>query len=429
METKIELVNEEKIEPSAEENQNPEQREAYYGLPQHVTFCKKCILSNQRPNSEVEFRHTINTKKATLHISDAGICDPCTLCEEKDRTINWKKREEELAKLCDKFRRNDGRYDCIVPGSGGKDSVMAAWVLKYKFNMHPLTITWAPHLYTPYGWNNFMNWIHKGGFDNLLFTPNGKVHRLLTRLAFLNILHPFQPFILGQKHIGVRFALKYDVPLVFYGENEAEYGNPIADAVTPLRSAIFHAGKDYQNMSLGGVSVKDLIEKHGLVMNDLLPYLPLDPDEVERKNIQVHYLGYYVKWDPQEAYYFAVEKTGFQPNDQRTEGTYSKYNSIDDKTDPYHYWTTYIKFGLGRASYDAAQEIRNQKITREEAIALVKKFDGEFPRRYFPEFLEYLSLTEKEFFETVDKFRSPHLWTKLNGKWVLRHAVWHKKFA
>lgn len=405
------------------QNVETENLEAYYGLPKEVKFCKRCVISNQRPNSAVEFKHNIKTKKETIHFDEHGICDACKLAEKKDQEIDWEARDKALWEVCNKFRRNDGRYDCIVPGSGGKDSTKAAWLLKYKYKMNPLTVTWAPHLYTPYGWNNFMSWIHKGGFDNILFTPNGKVHRLLTRLAVINLFHPFQPFILGQKNIGVKFALKYDVPLVFYGESEAEYGNPIQDTVTALRSEKYHAGKDYQEMYLGGVSVKDLIEKHGLSMNDLLPYLPTDPDLVEQKKIEVHYLGYYLKWDPQEAYYFAVEKTGFQSNDQRTEGTYSKYNSIDDKTDPFHYWTTLIKFGLGRASYDAAQEIRNKKITREEGVALVSKFDQEFPKRYLPEFLEYLDMTEEEFFAAADKFRSPHLWKKVDGKWVLRHQV------
>ncbi len=400
--------------------------EAFYGLPQEVKYCKKCVISNQRPNSEVEFNHNIETKKATINFDSDGICDACRVSEKKEKEIDWGKREEELQKLCDKYRRNDGRYDCIVPGSGGKDSIKAAWLLKYKYNMHPLTVTWAPHLYTPYGWNNFTNWIHKGGFDNILFTPNGKVHRLLTRFAFKNLLHPFQPFILGQKNIGARFSIKYDIPLVFYGENEAEYGNPLKDTLTALRSNQYYAGKDYMEMYLGGVSVKDLINKHGLSLNDLLPYLPLDPKKIEEKKIQTHYMGYYERWDPQEAYYFAVEKIGFQANDQRTEGTYSKYNSIDDKTDPFHYWTTLVKFGIGRATYDAAQEIRNNKITREEGIALIKKFDLEFPKRYFKEVLEYLSLSEEEFFEITDEFRSPHLWEKEGGEWKLKHPIWRQ---
>ncbi|MHA1313178.1 MAG: N-acetyl sugar amidotransferase [Candidatus Helarchaeota archaeon] len=401
-----------------------EELEAYFGLPKQVIFCKKCVISNQRPNSTLEFQHNINSKKETIHFDEEGVCDACRLAERKNKEINWNKREEELKALCDKFRRDDGYYDCIVPGSGGKDSTLASWVLKYKYNMHPLTVTWAPHIYTEVGWGNFQKWIH-AGFDNILFHPNGKVHRLLTRLAFDNLLHPFQPFILGQKNIGAKFAALYDIPLVFYGENEAEYGNPMQDALTPLRNMKFAAGDNYMNMFLGGVKVKDLIEKHGLHMNDLQPYLPMDPDLYVKKKIQVHYLGYYIKWDPQEAYYFASEHSGFKANCERTEGTYSKYNSIDDKTDPYHYFTTYIKFGIGRATYDASQEIRNDKITREEGVALVKKYDHEFPKKYFKEFLRYMNnMTEEHFWKKVDEFRSPHLWKKENGQWKLRHTVY-----
>jgi len=412
------------VDPKEYKEEKTDNVSVLYGLPREVKFCKRCVISNQRPNSAVEFKHNIKTKKETINFDEDGVCDACKVTDKKNHNIDWKKREKELKKLCDKYRRTDGRYDCIVPGSGGKDSIMASWILKYKYDMHPLTVTWAPHMYTPYGWNYFINWVHKGGFDNILFTPNGKVHRLLTKLAYTNLLHPFQPFILGQKNIGACFALKYGVPLVFYGENEAEYGNPIQDTVTALRSQKYHCGENFNDMFISGVKVSDLIEKHGLERVDLVPYLPLDPNEIEKAGIQVHYMGYYIKWDPQEAYYFAVDKVDFQANDQRTEGTYSKYNSIDDKTDPFHYWTTLIKFGIGRATYDASQEVRNEKITREEAVALVKKFDEEFPKRYFKEFLEYIDMSEKEFFEVADKFRSPHLWKKANDKWVLRHRVW-----
>jgi hypothetical protein len=140
--------------------------------------------------------------------------------------------------------------------------------------------------------------------------------------------------------------------------------------------------------------------------------------------VEVHFMSFYVNWDPQECYYYAAENTGFQANSQRTEGSYSKYSSIDDKTDPFHYYTTLIKFGIGRATYDASQEIRNKKITREEGVHLVKKFDQEFPEKYFKEFLEYISMDESEFRETVDKFRSPHLWEKFGGEWKLKHTVW-----
>jgi hypothetical protein len=140
--------------------------------------------------------------------------------------------------------------------------------------------------------------------------------------------------------------------------------------------------------------------------------------------VEVHYLGYYVKWDPQECYYYAVDNTGFKANTERTQGSYSKYSSIDDKIDPFHYYTTLIKFGIGRATYDAAQEIRNDKITREEGVALVERYDQEFPDKFYKEFLQYIDTTEDEFWASIDGYRSPHLWGKNSkGEWKLRHTV------
>jgi hypothetical protein len=131
-----------------------------------------------------------------------------------------------------------------------------------------------------------------------------------------------------------------------------------------------------------------------------------------------------LKWTPQEVYYYSVENTGFKARPHRTQGTFSKYSGIDDKIDDLHFYTTFIKFGIGRATYDAAQEIRNRHLTREEGQALVNRFDGEFPDRYFNEVMEYLEMDPNYFHELCDKFRSPHLWGKDEaGEWKLRHNV------
>lgn len=399
--------------------------EVKYGLPREVHYCKKCVMSNQRPASTQEFRHTIESKKVTLNIDENGVCDACRTAELKNN-IDWKKREEELLALLDKYRRNDGHYDCIVPGSGGKDSAYQAHVLKYKYGMNPLTITWPPILYTDYGYKNWKNWLDVGGFDNLMFTRNGRVMKTLTRLSIENLLHPFQTFILGQKNLAPKIAAKYDIPLIFYGENEAEYGNPIADNTTSLRDKSYFSFSNIDDIYLGGVSVKELDEKHDIQKKDLMSFLPIESSELANKKIEVHYLGYYLKWTPQEVYYYAVENTGFKARPFRTQGTYSKYNSIDDKIDDLHYYTTYIKFGLGRATYDASQEIRNNHLTRDEGVALVKKFDGEFPDKYFNEIMEYIELKPERFHELCDQFRSPHLWTKESGDWKLRHPIWEE---
>ena len=399
--------------------------ETYYGLPQNIEFCKSCVISNQRPASTVEFKHTIDSKKTTMNLDAEGLCDACKMAKEKE-SIDWQKREEELLKLLDKHRRNDGQYDCLVPGSGGKDSAYQAHVLKYKYGMNPLTVTWPPILYTDYGHKNFLNWLDVGGFDNVSFNRNGKVMKLLTKLSIENLYHPFQTFILGQKNIGPKLAAKFNIPLVFYGENEAEYGNPIADNTTSLRDKSFYSFKNMDEIFLGGLSIKELKEKHNLENRDFMSFMPPTEDEIKDKKIDVRYLGYYLKWTPQEVYYYAVENTGFKARPFRTQGTYSKYNSIDDKIDDLHYYTTYIKFGIGRATYDASQEIRNKHITRDEGVALVKRFDGEFPDKYFDEIMKYLDINPDYFKnELADKFRSPHLWLKNEqGDWKLRKTVY-----
>lgn len=303
--------------------------------------------------------------------------------------------------------------------------------------MHPLTVTWAPHLYTEWGRKNHDSWIN-AGHDNLTMTPNGRVHRLLTRLATENLFHPFQPFMLGQKLLAPKIARQFGVELVFYGENEAEYGNPLSDTNTPKRGENYFAATTESETYLGGVAVPELLDDYGLELADLQAYLPLEQSSAGLRP-QVHYLGYYLKWHPQAYYYYAVEHGVFIPSPERTPGTYSKYNSIDDKIDDLHYFTTGVKFGIGLATYDAAQEIRSGDITREEGVALVRKFDHEYPSRFMPELMRYLSIRpdefpvasqrferpvidEEYFLELADSFRSPHLWI-WDGSWTLRHPV------
>lgn len=400
-----------------------EKKETFYGLPSEVKFCKKCVISNQRPSSTVEFKNKKGEHKKVINFDENGICSACAFHDEKETGIDWIARDKKLLGLLDRFRSNDGSYDVIVPGSGGKDSAFTAHLLKYKYNMNPLTVTWAPHLYTDIGMKNFQEWMHTGGLDNILYTPNGRLHREMTKNAFHNLLHPFQPFIVGQRIIGPAMAKKFGVKLVMYGENQAEYGNAIEENSNPIMNMDFFSADDSLNMRFGGVTMQEYIEQGTYSKSDFAPYIAPNKQDLIDAGVEVHYLGYYVKWDPQECYYYSVENTGFEANPFRTEGTYSKYSSIDDKIDPFHYYTTLAKFGIGRCTYDAAQEVRNGKITREEAMYLVKKYDTEFPAKYFQEFLEYIDTSETEFHAVIDKHRSPHIWKKVEGKWRLRHTV------
>lgn len=394
-----------------------------YGLPLEVKYCKKCTMSNQRPSSVAEFQNKPDAIKRAISFGEDGVCEACKYAEKK-KTINWEDREKELIELCNKYRRNDGRYDVVVPGSGGKDSVQAAHMLKYKYNMNPILITWPPALYTDIGRRNFESWLN-AGFANYTYNQNRQLHRFLTKSAFENLGHPFQPFILGQKNLAPRLSILLDIPLVIFGENEAEYGNAIEENEKPTRDPKYYSAElSISDLVLGGVPAKDLIHDFGFKLSDLEAYFPVSPYDLQKTGTTVHYLGYYVKWHPQETYYYSVENSDFMPNDHRTEGSFSKYSSLDDKIDWLHYHTTMIKFGIGRATYDSAQEIRNGDITRDEGIALIKRFDGEFPGQYIQDCCEYMNITLDRYHDVIGKFRTPHLWEQRYGQWELKKPIW-----
>ena len=392
---------------------------AFYGLPKKVLFCKKSLISNQRPNSSLEFLTQKNTKKKTIGFKN-GISDSWYYSRLK-KNINFEKRHKELLKLLDKHRGKYGEFDCIVPGSGGKDSCYASHILKYKYGMNPLTVTWPPILYTDYGYRNFKNWIGYGKFENISAKRDEFTMRYLTKKSIENLFHPFQTFILGQKNFAAKIALKYKIPLVFFGENEAEHGNPLADNFNSLRDKSYYTYKSIDKIYLGGIKFKELLKK--IRKKHLEDFLPPSIDSFKNFPIQVHYLGYYLKWIPQETYYYSVKNCGFRPRPFRTRGTYSKYNSIDDKIDDLHYYTTFIKFGIGRATYDVSQEIRNEHLTIDEGKNLIKKYDGEYPDIYIKEILNYLGISLNKFLKLQDNFRSPHLWKKKNNNWFLRHTA------
>ena len=173
-----------------------------YNLPEQVKFCKKCTVSNQRPR---------------ISFNEQGICSACNFADYKKSKIDWVMREKELIDLCNRFRKNNGEFDIIIPGSGGKDSGFVAHQLKYKYGMNPLTVTWAPLKATELGRKHLDAFI-ASGFDNILGTPNGKTTRRLTRLAFCHLGDPFQPFIYGQTNFPLHMAVKYNIQLIMYGK-------------------------------------------------------------------------------------------------------------------------------------------------------------------------------------------------------------------
>ena len=377
-----------------------------YNLPSKVKFCKKCTISNQRPR---------------IKFDENGICSACKFSIFKKTKIDWDLRKKELENLLSKHRKKDGSYDVIVTCSGGKDGSFVAHRLKNEYGMNPLCVTWAPLASTDLGRQNLQSFINSG-FNHILGTPNPITTKKLTQLSFREIGDPFQPFIYGQSNFPLTIAIQNNVQLIFYGENgEVEYGGDMKNAFVPTRSITDHDEHYFSSYS------PSVWTKYGCNENELKPFLAPSHESIIKNQTQIHFFGYYEFWDPQENYYYAQKNTGFKPNDQRSEGTYSRYASLDDKLDGFHYYLSFIKFGIGRTTSDTAHEIRDEKIDRDEGIALIKRYDSEFPKKYFDFFLEYCDLSKNAFNSIIDSWRSPHIWDQhSDGTWFLKNPIWEE---
>ncbi|MCX6126531.1 MAG: N-acetyl sugar amidotransferase [Proteobacteria bacterium] len=383
-------------------------------LPKEVVFCKNCVVSNQRPRTE---------------FNELGICSACQWAFSKDHEINWTERERELQDLCDRNRSSDGSFDCVVPGSGGKDSAFVAHQLKFKYNMNPLCVTWAPFDWTPIGWKNLKAFVDSG-FYNIIGMPDGVLHRKLAKAAFILKGDAWEPFAYGQKAWAFHIAQKHKIKLIFYGENgELEYGGSVKYKNLPKEPP-----EDWEKQYFKGAGVDRLVQSavesgflnsHEIKPRSLDWYKAPHPDLIHEVGCEMHWYSYYKKWTPQENFYYAARHTGFLLNDEgRTECTYTKYASIDDRADGFHFYLAYMKFGLGRCSRDAQQDVRRNHITRQEAVALVRRYDHEFPGKHLGWFLNYLGITEEFFWEIMNMYRATsNVWKKVDDSWILQHVV------
>ena len=383
----------------------------YSDIPEEVVFCRNCVVSNQRPRTR---------------FNEEGICSACQWAWEKDHVVDWDAREKELQELCDKHRSSDGSFDVVVPGSGGKDSGFVAHQLKVRYGMNPLCVTWSPFAYTSIGWENLTNFIDSG-FTNIMGQPGGELHRKLARLAFELKGDPWEPFSVGQKTWAYHIATKFGIKLIMYGENgELEYGGSEKYKLRPKEgpeewTEEYTKGSTIDELADVGLQW-GILEKGDILPHTLDMYKAPPMEEVARSGCEMHWYSYYTKWVPEENYYYVVAHTGFQPNPEgRSEGTYTKYVSLDDRLDGFHWYMAWIKFGMGRASRDVQTDIRRHHITREEGVALVSRYDGELPIRQFQWFIDYIGITDDYFWEVCNYYRS------MSNAWEQREDVWSLK--
>lgn len=380
--------------------------------PQEVAFCRMCPQSNQRPR---------------IVFDSEGVCSACRFAQHEDNEVDWGAREQELVKLLESHRSGEGAYDVIVASSGGKDSAYVAGTLKWDYNMTPLCATAAPFERTAIGQRNYDNFI-RSGFATVEGHPNGRFHRKLARLCFEVLMDPWWPFSALQMSWPHWVALRWGIPLIMLGEaGEALYSGSSRVFDQPAMPLDWWPSEYWK-----GVTIDDLVVfglEHGyLTPEDFQPadlemYRPPPVEALKSRGIQFYWMSYFRHWTPQHNFYYAAEHTGFSPKPERSEGTFSRYSSLDDKLDGLHFWGMLVKFGIGRGTSDAAHEVRDHHITREEAVALVRRYDTEFPQAHFQWALDYLGIDEEHFWAVVDAWRPEHLWGRDGTQWILKHQV------
>ena len=373
-----------------------------------IKFCNECIMPNSRPR---------------IVFNEKGICNACLHSKKKEK-INWNERKLEFLELVNKIKfdtkKNNRLYDCVVPWSGGKDSTSIAIKLKFEFGLNPLLVTFSPLIVNECG-NNNRNELSKMGFDSVFLMPNQKVSKQLSKRFFLERGNPKVAWDAGVNAGPVQIALNYNIPTVFYAEHgESEYGglvlNKESEKKRNLREVIEHQVGDFpENWVTESISLKDLS-----------PYIYPSEEELQKIDLTAYYFSYFFRWSMLDNFEYVKSKMpNFQTNPNgRTEGTFTDFDSLDDKIDNLYYYMQYVKFGFGRATRDSCRMIQNNQMTREKAIELARKYDNEFPSKDFNEVLSFLDLNEDEFEEIVNKHRNDEIWkTGLSNKWELINSI------
>ena len=367
-----------------------------------IFLCKKCLTLSTRPR---------------IQYNENGICTACRWAEAKKTKIDWDKRWKELEELCDKYRCNDGsNWDVLVPCSGGKDGTYVAWMLKNKLDMHPLCVTLKPQMQTEIGNQNLQNFINSG-FDHVLITPNPKTYRKLAKRGFITQGRPKLPFVIGISLFTMKTAMKFKIPFIMYGEEgEEEYGGSTAQV------GKFKITRQYLiDYYYSGHDPAEYLDE--FTKDELRWWLLPSNEELEENKLFPTHWSHFENWDPETHYKIAKEHCSLQTLDKPSIGTFTNYAQLDDKLQDLHAYMMYIKFGFGRAWSDACIEIRAGRMTRNQAIKHVKKYDGAFPQKYLQDYLDYFEMTEEEFWRTIDSFRSPDIWKNVNGEWKLKFEI------
>lgn len=359
----------------------------------NLKYCNRCVFPETKPD---------------LSFNEEGICSACIAAEEKDKGIDWHQRAKEFKDIVSFYKKPEGviGYDCLIPVSGGKDSTYQAYFMKYVHGLNPLCVCFETTMITEIGQRNLDN-ISKMGIDLIHFKKNYEVYKKMVVESFIRVGDEMWPNHIGIFTIPVMFAVKMNIPLIIWGENpQQEYGGPNLDSV---KNRILNRKWLEEFGGLLGNRIQDMIGVRGITKKELTPYFYPSDEEIERVGVTGIFLGHYFFWDARKQLEI-VKKHGFSvKEDGPLEGTYTNYENLDEKLVGLHDYLKYVKYGFGRATDHACIDIRNKRMTREEAVNIVKMHDGKYPHNAVSSFVEYSGLSKEEIDNIIDSYTNPVL--------------------
>jgi N-acetyl sugar amidotransferase len=359
-----------------------------------LKYCTNCVMPHTKPD---------------LHIDEQGVCNACRAYEQR-KTIDWNQRRKELLTVLERYRRSDANWDCIVPVSGGKDSTYQV-VRMLQLGLNPLCITATTCDLSAIGRKNIEN-IKRLGVDYVEFSPNPLVRAQLNRIGLCEVGDISWPEHVGIFTIPVRAAVQFNVPLIVWGENsQNEYGGPAAAAENNVltRRWLEEFG------GLLGLRVQDLSETYGIARRSLLPYQYPTDEDLQRVGVTGLFLGHYLPWDGLSNALIA-QANGFTTLEHAVEGSMVNYENLDNHQTGIHDYFKFLKFGFSRATDIACLHVRRGRISRQDALEIVRKRDGKFPWTYLgkplDKILEPLDMTVPEFITVCDKFTNKRIFKR-----------------
>jgi N-acetyl sugar amidotransferase len=366
-----------------------------------LNWCSGCLAMSTRPR---------------ITFDESGLCNAC-VWKEKKQNLDWKSREVELANLLDAHRSNDGEFDCLVPLSGGKDGSYVAYNLKHKYGMNPLCVTITPALPLPLGEKNLRAFV-ESGYNHISINPDYEAMRALNKAGFIEMGFPYYGWLIAIHTAPVRTAINYGINLILYGEDgEVEYGGTTETATNPIYDF------EYQKKVYFEGGYQKVLDSSMLQKNELY-FFEYPPNELIKENkIQLTHWSYFENWDPYRNYLVAKEFCGLQEADSSNAGTFTNFSQNDQALYALHTYLMFLKFGFGRANQDACIEIRRGAMNREQAVNLVRLYDGHYPEEFIDLYLAYYGMSQREFDDVIDRYANKDLFEKVGFRWKPRFTV------